>query len=362
MLSVSYERYHNVIDAVKYLPCVSIIMPFEPKMGQKSSIDNRLISALNKVKIELQENYPDEKAVPVFHKLYSLIKDLNYGTHRKSIAVFVSPVVEKIYYLDIPVKEKIVIDESFDIRDLVYSKKEIQKYLMLVLTNKRNSIFLGNPSQFTRIVSNTPDTVKNNISKSAANFSDVSFRKEILLDKFLKHTDNGLGIVLQSYPFPLFVIGTNKIIGQFKKLTYNNGHILNYIHGNFEEATETEVRKAIAPYLADWNNVKQRDVLLQLDVASRAKKLVTGMENICTVVSQKKRCLLVVEKNYIYPNKRKAKENIYWSDYSGNTNPFYIKDAIDEVIEKVFENGGNVEFADEGALKDYGHIALIQYC
>ena len=122
MLSVSYEEYYDVIDAVKYQPCVSIIMPFEPKMGQKSAIESRLKSAMNKVKIELQDNYPDEKAVPVFHKLFSLIKNLNYGTHKKSIAVFVSPVVEKVYYLDVHVKEKIIIDESFEIRDIVYSK------------------------------------------------------------------------------------------------------------------------------------------------------------------------------------------------------------------------------------------------
>jgi hypothetical protein len=39
----------------------------------------------------------------------------------------------------------------------------------------------------------------------------------------------------------------------------------------------------------------------------------------------------------------------------------YIKDAVDDVIEKVLENGGDVEFVDEGILKDYNHIALIQY-
>ena len=41
--------------------------------------------------------------------------------------------------------------------------------------------------------------------------------------------------------------------------------------------------------------------------------------------------------------------------------PFYIKDAVDDVIEKVLKNGGDVEFVDEGLLKDYQHIALIQY-
>jgi hypothetical protein len=39
----------------------------------------------------------------------------------------------------------------------------------------------------------------------------------------------------------------------------------------------------------------------------------------------------------------------------------YIKDAVDDVMEKVLETGGDVEFVDEGMLKDYDHIALVQY-
>ena len=39
----------------------------------------------------------------------------------------------------------------------------------------------------------------------------------------------------------------------------------------------------------------------------------------------------------------------------------YVKDAVDDVIEKVLENDGDVEFVDKGFLKDYQHIALIKY-
>ena len=44
-----------------------------------------------------------------------------------------------------------------------------------------------------------------------------------------------------------------------------------------------------------------------------------------------------------------------------NSSPFYIKDAVDDVIENLLENGGDVEFVDEGVLVAYRHIALILY-
>ena len=44
-----------------------------------------------------------------------------------------------------------------------------------------------------------------------------------------------------------------------------------------------------------------------------------------------------------------------------SNNPFYIKDAVDDIMEKVLQNGGDVEFVENGVLKDYERIALIQY-
>jgi hypothetical protein len=37
-----------------------------------------------------------------------------------------------------------------------------------------------------------------------------------------------------------------------------------------------------------------------------------------------------------------------------------IKNPIDEMIEKVLENDGDVEFVSDGLLKDYRQIALIK--
>ena len=64
------------------------------------------------------ENYPADVEIMMMKKLRTIIKNLNFNTHKKSIAIFLSPVFEKVLYLDISVEEKIIIDESFEIRDL----------------------------------------------------------------------------------------------------------------------------------------------------------------------------------------------------------------------------------------------------
>ena len=364
MEQLTLNQFDAVINATRYLPCISIIMPFEPKMGSKKELDYKLKAAFEKVEKILTKNYPDDKSKPVLNKLKNMIDQINYYTHKKSIAIFVSPLIEKVYYLDMPVEEKIIIDESFEIRDLIYSKKEIHKYLLAVLSNKWTKIYLGNTTQFIRVTSNVPDNVnafKNDIGEKVANFSDENKRKEILLNKFLQHTDNGLTLLLNAYKLPLFVIGTAKTIGHFKSITHNAKHVIDYIHGSFEDKTENELHQLMTPYLNNWKKVQQKRILSQLDDALGNKKLAIGIHEVWKAATQKRGRLLVVEKNYIYPAHKSADAEIIFSYDEFSNNSFFLKDAVDDIIEKIISSGGDVEFVDEGVLSEYKKIALIEY-
>ncbi len=363
MLSETYNDQKEVLSAVKYLPSISIILPFEPKIAKHRELEYMLQQVIKRVGRELMKNYPDELANPVIEKLRTLIRKIDYSSFKRSIALYVSPIIQKVFYLDIPVEEKVMIDETFEIRDLVYSKKDIHKYLILVLSAERSRIFVGNTTEFLRIASNTPEhsaTIKNDIASRVGMFSDPSARREILLDKFLSQVDRGLDHILNAYSMPLFVMGTEKAIGHFKKLTKHAQHIINYVHGNFDDASEAVIRSAIAPVVADWKKVKQNELLLQLEASNSMGRLSVGMKEVWKSASRKTGKLLIVEKNYQVPaTLGDEPEKILTLETS--TPPFYIKDAVDDVIQKVLENGGDVEFVDEGVLLNYNQIALIRY-
>ena len=354
----------EVMEAVHYRPAVSIIMPFEPKMSLKIELTHSLKTAADKVEQELQENYPDEMGMLVMQKLRAIIKGLNINTHKKSIAIYVSPVFEKVLYLDIAVEEKIIVDESFEIRDLVYSKKQLHKYLVMLLSGKESRMYLGNSTTFVRIVSNTPESVYayiNDMPERVANFSDMSERKEIVMDKFLHHIDNSLDIILNAYHLPLFVLGTERIMGHFKKLTKHAGAVIQYVQGNYEEATVQELNEILEPHITDWKKVKEKDLLNQLEEAAGKKKLAVGMRDVWREAMSHKGRLLLVEKNYMYAAQHGSSEDVIYKAVEPYSKFSYIKDAVDDVMEKVLENGGDVEFVDKDVLKDYQHIALVQY-
>jgi hypothetical protein len=357
----------EILEAIHYRPAVSIILPFQPKISLKTELNHALKLALDKVGKELNENYLEEMNKLVMQKLKNIINNLNFNTHKQSIAIYVSPVFEKVLYLDIPVEEKIIVDESFEIRDIIYNKKQQQKYLLLLLSSKESKVYLGDIDKLDRIASNTPESVYayvNEAPEKVANFSDMSARKEIVMEKFLRNIDRSLDIILKTYNVPIFVLGTEKIIGYFKKTTKHGSSINDFVFGNYEEKTVNELKKLIQPKIDDWQKIKDINVLNKLKTAVEKKQISFGIKSVWKDAMSHKGKLLVVEKNYKYAAEHSL-SNEATSKIFQVTEPYnkfsYIKDAVDDIIEKVLENGGDVEFVETGSLNEYNHIALIHY-
>lgn len=337
-MDISFQRL-KVIGNIKYLPAVSIIFPFRPVITKKKQIESSLMLIMKKIEQELLNNYQAENAVPVILKLKNVIRNLNYTTHKKSIAIFVSPVIEKVYYLDIEVKQKIVIDDSFEMRDIILAKKQTPQYLVLLLNTDSSKIYEANCSGF--------DLIKSNTSNNTG------------LPAFLEEMDQGLTIILKAYPLPVFILGAKNELDLFKKITANKKDIIQHIELRKAISDPLEIRNIILPYELNWKNLKQIYLLNRIRKADEENKLVVGIDNVWNIVIRNNGKLLIIEIKYMAPKMPSQNRSLSNKDYLMG-NPFYIKDEVDEIIEKVFENGGDVEFIDEDMLHEYGQIVLIE--
>jgi Bacterial archaeo-eukaryotic release factor family 3 len=353
----------EAIATVQFLPAVSIIMPFTPVITLKKTLEYSLKNVMGKVEAMLSTHYTVEKAIPVIIKLRNLISSLNYNTHKKSIAIFVSPVVEKVYYFGIEMEEKIVIDPSFTISDLVCCKKEKQEYLILLLSDKFSKMYLGDGTQLELIKSNSlinTQGSENITAEKMADFAFVADQKECITNMFLFQMDQGLSIILKSYPLPVFVIGQEKLLEHFKKITKNDENLVHFIHGNYEEASESDLGCVMKHFLSFWNKLKQQHLLKQIKKAKEQNKLRIGIEEISKATTGNRGKLLIVEKKLVNHSQTSKTYNPFFKTDSNCNEVFFIKDEVDDIIKNVFENGGDVEFIDDELLKDHRHIVLIE--
>ena len=340
-----------------HTPCITLLLPLDKKDN------NAHLQALAmKIEKELTDQY-NTGAKQVIERLHRSLSNIDLDSSKKSVAIFLSSIYEKMIYLDIPLEEKVIIDEAFEIRDLVNNRYPADKYLVLVQSARHFQFFLGDRYHLMKIKVNIPDDIaayKNDIAEKIENFSDTTGRKEIMLDKFIRHIDKELESILKKYKLPVFVIGSERMNGHFKKYTHNENAILDYIHGNYDDAKPHQLLHLIQPYLKELKEIETKELTAKIEYARNANKFCSGIYDVWRNVMDRKGHLLLVEKNYTFPYNDDGEENEL-TDSISDIYPVFLKDAVDIIIERVLESGGEVKFVDAGIIKDYRHIALTLY-
>lgn len=353
----------EVMAMQENVPAVSVIMPMAPE----TKLKNDLHIALNTVEMTLlnqtETDYAEKDSRHVIEKLNRLIDKLQPVPHKKAVVLYAAPSFEKIFFLDIPVEAKLVVGDYFDIRDLICNNKELNRYLLLLLNGKKFHVYLADATSFKNVEIDGPESVeafRNDAPERVANFADMSERNEVVEEKFIRHIDDALDKVLRAYQVPLFIMGVEKMIGHFKKITKHGKAIAGTIAGNYEGVSIARLRLLLEPCITNLNKRKQLILIEQLNTAAGEKKLVSGFKNVLREVKRQMGRLLVVEKGFIsdagFPGEAPV--------HSRAASPFHAvhaPDPVDDIIRMVLKAGGDVEFVDKGMLEDYQHIALITF-
>ncbi|MFD2526756.1 hypothetical protein ACFSQD_13125 [Flavihumibacter stibioxidans] len=306
------------------VPSVAVLFPFDPKMTDKQDMAVHLKQVMSKAEAAILQRYSSETAMELIQRLQQVMSRLNFNTHKKAVAIFLSSESEKLMYLDISLKEKIEVAGNLSMRDLVLDKNQQEEYLVLVLEEDHARIFDGNSQAIMKLILDQPNTI-------------------------LPQLDYGLSVVLASNPFPVFVLGAKKLLSEFSRVTSNAVEIVKYITSYKKTILEGSISKALDPFIRNWRKTYQFFLEQKLFNARNTNKLVCGLENVQMNSCRMGNALLLVDRDF-YPSGRNPSRQ----------EPFYIKDEVDRLIESTLTSGGNVELVDQELLRDYGRIALLQ--
>lgn len=354
----------EVMNALHYRPAVSVILPFETKVGLVAELQKDLKYALDKTERQLRDQYPAELVASVMNKFTTLTADIKIPAGKKGMALFASPVFSKLIFLEELVPSRIVIDESFEVRDLVFSKKQKQQYMLFLLSSERCKLFMGDGRELIPVKLPSPasiDAYWNDEQERVSNFTDPDEYKTTQVEKFIRQMDKDLLQLLNSHQLPVFVMGSKTILGLYKTITHAESHIRGYVDGNFEEATVPQLLTALAPVYNSWKVKQQQQLLEQIERAANEKKLSYGIQDVWQEASAKKGRILVVEKNFVAAGEHVSDGKIVYKPTSSENDFHTSNDVVDDIIELVLQNGGDVAFTDDGVLNKFDHIALIKF-
>lgn len=313
-------------------PSVALVLPYNPKMTPRTELDARLRGALAAAEKKLFQAHSAEAAMPVVRNLQQLVRGLNSSTHKVGVALFVSEEVSKVIYLDYEVEERVVVDEPFLIRDLADCRAGSRDFLVLLLSAKESKMYWS-------------DGIGMRLIKTNGSQNLYVEDREVMLNKFLHFMDQGLGAVLKVFPLPVFVVATDRVAGHFERVTHHSHQIAGVIRKEGMGIGEGELKALLEPQLAGWQEMRSRVLLKQMEKAAQAGKLVCGVHEVRKAAGCRNSRLVIVESQ----------------ETDGDHADFYSDGEIDELVEKVLENGGTVEKLDKELLRPYGPVAVIKY-
>lgn len=105
--------------------------------------------------------------------------------------------------------------------------------------------------------------------------------------------------------------------------------------------------------------LKERNMLFKIQAADSRGKLAVGIADVWAAANQRKGKLLIGERDYLFPAVyRRQRRLVTIHAFEDVVMP--VSDAVDATIEKVLNEGGAIEFVENGKLKKYKRMVLIE--
>ena len=347
-------------------PCISISIPTD-RINHKKNHEI-LKKAVQKAKLILKEKPIDEGTAT------QLIAELDRCTARlpetlsAGLGIFISPGITSILTFPFDVNTKIVVDEHFERRDLLYLQQYGQPYYVLNLSKKEVHLFEGSLSDLREVRDgNLPllyedefeyqrASIANSSSSNLKSFEkDKNEISQIRLKTVFREADELLSDKLAS-DTKVLLAGTQKMVSLFNSLTSLKEKVAGKILGSYNENNFNKLRDSA---WAGITRAKKREIEKQVEALhEKNAQIAEGLLQGWNAAIEGKGLTLLVEKDLhrrAYRNDQDSRLHL-----QPPMRPYtVIPDAVSDLIETVQSKHGKVILTENGQLKDFDHVALV---
>ena len=286
-----------------------------------------------------------------------LVSEIDYPHTLDGLALYVSHEFAKLCYLPFTIPARVVIDQTFATRDLVYGMHRAQRYWVLLLSQASTRLLAGTGETLEEIHDkNFPMEMTGPGGTPALPFDSDSSYLDNRHRRFFQQVDTAFTEYAQDDSLPLIVGGVVRQVSFFQEVSQHASAIAGTLGGNLDKATLPELAPQTWEIVQSVRQSQQAGALQSLDDAISAQLVVSTIEEAWQMAQAGRGKLLLVEKNYHVPAILNEKGKFELVEAVGGTD--VMDDAVDEIIEAVLAMGGNVAIVDDGSLADHRHIAL----
>ncbi|WP_026898252.1 baeRF3 domain-containing protein [Daejeonella oryzae] len=352
--------------------CVSVIVPTHRLSPERRADQLEVEKAIKKAKDLLTSKFKNSDIKQLQQSLDDLFESIDFTKNLEGLGIYVSPKINRAVHFPFPVEEKIMVAHKFEMRELLYYSSYEQSYMVLLLSEKGLKLFEGSWDELNEIEDqNFPKEYVEEYDYStpsrgtsfAGQAQLKSFEKDkgelesIRFKDFFKSADE----LLTEYLKPdkaLILMGVEKELAWFEKITKHSQNIINKIQGSYNYSNPKELSDIVWPVMREHLDQEKELLIKEYSEKIGEEMGVSGIQDIWQSAQEGKAFKLLVEKDYRCPGYVDTDEYLLYLDQP-ETPHKVLDDAVDELIELVLQKNGQVYFTENNQLKDFGRMLLI---
>ncbi|HEY2156689.1 MAG TPA: hypothetical protein VGH33_13745, partial [Isosphaeraceae bacterium] len=266
--------------------------------------------------------------------------------------------------LPFKVKPRVVIDPTFATRDLVFTLNRAPRYLVLVLSEKPTRLFEASTNVLTEVKAKPFPMVHKGPGGASRLPGGQGINRSAVRDEshrqFFRQVDDALAEIQKDDKLPLVVVGVDRHLAFFQEVTQDPDAIIGVVEGSYDNPNPAALGKLTWPVFKAGSTLRRTKALVRLKEAVSINRHASGIIQVWRAAFEKRVQILLVETDYSYPANLSPDGSLL-VPYDGK-GPKAFDDAVDEVIEKVLADGGEVFFYEPGVLDLHQKIgAVLRY-
>ncbi len=343
----------------KETPSVSLIFRNENPSLDNDKLRLKIKDGIKKAVKEMESMELDKRLIQnMEERLEKAASEVQYHNYLKGVGLFVSPHVKEIVYFPIDIKPKVVVDDSFEIRDLLLAVNRHFQYDVLLLNKKKTRFFNGFGKQLQEVLSSDiPAGAEDFLKRENRAGEDPAKTESLAIEKYVRALDHFLRLHTPMQ-MPLILLGDVKLLGYFKKYTRRPNKILGKIEGSYHKESVSEISEKVNESLQAFSEKWEDQLLESMKEEIDRLRYVSGIQEAWQAAAMKEARTLITERGYKVPGYSTADGLFLVFDPEFAPGGNQHEDAVDDLIEMVLAQGGESYFVAPGKLEKFDHIFL----
>ena len=360
------------LQAQRGNPSISITLPvYYASPTDLAQTEIRLKNQLKETEERLLKTYDARETAPWMNRLHALADSVDVHRRAGGIAIFANPDFGRVMYLATPLEERVIIDDNFATREIVRALLTSPRYRVLSLTEESAQLYEGRRDRL-HAIENAHFPMKRGIEGVQTELTgtygiEVSELQKAEQRDFAERVESALKEVSDHDPLPLALVGVERTLASFDAATSKHAdekfNVIARMHGNYEKVGIAELEGKLWPLVQPNLNGARERAKERLEEAVGVDKAAFGLAKVWEHANTGRIDTLLVERDYMQSARVIPSEMPFGAletcDDCDSKEPSVLADAVDEIVEIVMRNSGDVVFVDPDELVEPGHIAAI---